>query len=37
VGEAIDLRFPVTDVRLVRSEPGPGGSRYDALHVRQLA
>jgi 2'-5' RNA ligase len=37
VGEAIDLRFPVIDVRLVRSEPGPGGSRYDALHVRQLA
>ncbi|HEX6422714.1 MAG TPA: 2'-5' RNA ligase family protein [Acidimicrobiales bacterium] len=37
VGEAIDLRFPVTDVRLVRSEPTPGGSRYQALHVRPLA
>lgn len=36
VGEAIDLRFPVDAVRLVRSRPGPGGSRYDDVHVRRL-
>lgn len=36
VGEPIDLRFPVTDVRLVRSHPGPEGSRYEDLHVRPL-
>lgn len=36
VGEGIDLRFPVEDVRLVRSRPGPGGSRYDDVHVRPL-
>jgi 2'-5' RNA ligase len=36
VGEAVDLRFPVEDVRLVRSRPGPGGSRYDDVHVRRL-
>ncbi|HEX6420307.1 MAG TPA: 2'-5' RNA ligase family protein [Acidimicrobiales bacterium] len=37
VGEPIDLRFRVTDVRLVRSRPGPDGQRYDDLHVRPLA
>jgi 2'-5' RNA ligase len=36
VGEAVELRFPVEDVRLVRSRPGPGGARYDDVHVRRL-
>ena len=37
VGEPVDLRFPVVDVRLVRSHQGRGGARYQDLHVRQLA
>ena len=36
VGEAIELRFPVEHIRLVRSRPGPGGARYDDVHVRRL-
>jgi 2'-5' RNA ligase len=37
VGEAIEARFPVTDVRLVRSHLGRDGARYEDLHVRALA
>ena len=36
VGDPVDERFRVEDVRLVRSRPGPGGSRYDDVHVRRL-
>ena len=36
VGEALEVRFPVEEVRLVRSRLGPGGSRYDDVFVRQL-
>jgi RNA 2',3'-cyclic 3'-phosphodiesterase len=36
VGEAIDLGFPVEDVRLVRSHLGPDGARYEDLHVRPV-
>ena len=35
-GEALEVRFPVEDVRLVRSRLGPGGARYDDLAVRRL-
>jgi 2'-5' RNA ligase len=35
-GEAVGARFPVEDVRLVRSHPGPDGARYEDLHVRRL-
>ena len=35
-GEALEVRFPVEDVRLVRSHLGPGGARYDDLAVRRL-
>jgi RNA 2',3'-cyclic 3'-phosphodiesterase len=35
VGEPVAARFPVTDLRLVRStQAGPGGPRYDDVHVR---
>ncbi len=36
VGEAIDLRFSVEDVRLVRSHLGRDGARYEDLHVRPV-
>ena len=36
VGERIDLRFPVTDVRLVRSHLGGSGARYEDVHVWPL-
>ena len=36
VGEAIEARFPVTDVRLVRSHLGRDGADYEDLHVRAL-
>jgi RNA 2',3'-cyclic 3'-phosphodiesterase len=36
VGEPIDVRFPVDDVRLVRSHLGAGGARYEDVHVRRL-
>ncbi|MBN2624826.1 MAG: hypothetical protein JXA83_15715 [Acidimicrobiales bacterium] len=36
-GEAVAARFPVTEVRLVRSNLGQGsGPRYEVLHVRRL-
>jgi 2'-5' RNA ligase len=35
-GEAVDARFPVEDVRLVRSHLGRDGARYEDLHVRRL-
>jgi 2'-5' RNA ligase len=35
-GERIDARFPVDQVRLVRSHLGSGGACYDDLYVRQL-
>ena len=35
-GEALEVRFPVDDVRLVRSHLGPGGSRYEDVVVRRL-
>lgn len=35
-GEAVDARFPVGDVRLVRSHLGRDGARYEDLHVRRL-
>jgi 2'-5' RNA ligase len=28
--------FPVEEVRLVRSRLGPGGARYEDVHVRPL-
>jgi 2'-5' RNA ligase len=37
VGERVDMRFPVVDVRLVHSHPGRDGARYEDLHVRRLA
>lgn len=36
VGEEVDARFPVDEVRLVRSHLGRDGSRYEDLHVRRL-
>lgn len=36
VGEEVDLRFPVEDVRLVRSHQGREGTRHEVLHVRRL-
>jgi RNA 2',3'-cyclic 3'-phosphodiesterase len=36
VGEPIGVRFPVDDVRLVRSHLGAGGARYEDVHVRRL-
>jgi RNA 2',3'-cyclic 3'-phosphodiesterase len=37
VGEPVSARFPVADVRLVRSSrPGPTGPRYDDVHVRPV-
>ncbi len=35
-GAAVAGTFPVDEVRLVRSRLGPGGSRYDDVHVRRL-
>jgi 2'-5' RNA ligase len=35
-GEAVDVRFPVGDVRLVRSHLGRDGARHEDLHVRRL-
>ena len=35
-GEWVEARFPVDDLRLVRSHLGAGGSRYEDLHVRRL-
>jgi 2'-5' RNA ligase len=35
-GAAVAATFPVGEVRLVRSRLGPGGARYDDLHVRRL-
>lgn len=35
VGEPVSARFPVADLRLVRSsQSGPAGPRYDDVHVR---
>jgi RNA 2',3'-cyclic 3'-phosphodiesterase len=36
VGGPLEDRFPVTDVRLVRSRQADGGSRYEDLHVVHL-
>lgn len=36
LGEALEGRFPVEDVRLVRSVLGPGGARYEDVVVRRL-
>jgi 2'-5' RNA ligase len=36
VGGALEARFPVDDVRLVRSHLGPAGARYEDLLVRRL-
>ena len=33
---AFDRRFPVDAVRLIRSRLGPGGARYEDLHIRPL-
>jgi RNA 2',3'-cyclic 3'-phosphodiesterase len=35
-GAAVAGAFPVDAVRLVRSRLGPGGARYDDVHVRRL-
>jgi RNA 2',3'-cyclic 3'-phosphodiesterase len=36
VGEPVEGRFPVEDVRLVRSHLGAGGPRYEDVHVRPV-
>jgi 2'-5' RNA ligase len=36
LGEPAAARFDVRTVRLVRSRLGPGGARYDDVHVRRL-
>jgi 2'-5' RNA ligase len=35
-GAPLSARFPVDEVHLVRSHLGPGGARYEAIHVRRL-
>jgi RNA 2',3'-cyclic 3'-phosphodiesterase len=35
-GEEVTARFPVDDLRLVRSHLGRGGARYEDVHVRRL-
>jgi RNA 2',3'-cyclic 3'-phosphodiesterase len=35
-GAAVAATFPVEEVRLVRSRLGPGGARYEDVHVRPL-
>ncbi|HEY8523994.1 MAG TPA: RNA 2',3'-cyclic phosphodiesterase [Acidimicrobiales bacterium] len=35
-GGRLDARFPVTDVRLIRSHQEPDGVRYEDLHIVRL-
>jgi 2'-5' RNA ligase len=35
-GAPLSAHFPVDEVHLVRSHLGPGGARYEAIHVRRL-
>jgi 2'-5' RNA ligase len=37
VGHPLDARFPVSEIHLMRSVLGPGGSVYDSLAVQRLS